>query len=100
MPASVILLIIVATVVIIAICAATVVIQYACKNTQQQLYIDGNTIVPPNYGYTATQAGTFNRGNTHIWETPLPEPQDGGYTHPASTAKPLSESNTSSTLVN
>ena len=61
-------------------------------------HFDANSI-PPNYGYTSSQAHqssswacTFKGGqqvNTHIWETPLPEPQDGEYTLPASMKKQL-----------
>ena len=61
-------------------------------------HFDANTI-PPNYGYTSSKthqgsswACTFKAGqqmNTHIWETPLPEPHEGEYTLPASMKKQL-----------
>ena len=87
-------------VIIIAVIIITIVIKCTCnKNgTSQENYphFDGGTI-PPNYGYTSSKAHqrsswacTFKGGqqmNTHIWETPLPEPHDGEYTLPASMKK-------------
>ena len=68
-------------------------------------HFDANSI-PPNYGYTSSKAlqrsswaCTFKGGqqmNTHIWETPLPEPQDGEYTLPTSMKKQLYPTKTQS----
>ena len=89
-------------VIIIAVIIITIVIKCTCSNnrTPQESYphFDANSI-PPNYGYSSSNAHqssswacTFKGGqqmNTHIWETPLPEPQDGEYTLPASMKKQL-----------
>ena len=90
-------------IIIIAIIIITIVIKCACNNnnrTPQESYphFDANSI-PPNYGYTSSKAHqgsswacTFKGGeqvNTHIWETPLPEPHEGEYTLPASMKKQL-----------
>ena len=87
-------------VIIIAVIIVTVVIKCTCNNnrTPQENYphFDANSC-PPNYGYTSSEAHqrsswacTFKGGqqaNTHIWETTLPEPQEGEYTLPASMKK-------------
>ena len=68
-------------------------------------HFDANSI-PPNYGHTSSKAHqssswacTFKGGqqmNAHIWETPLPEPQEGEYTLPASMKKQLYPNNAGS----
>ena len=92
-----IIILIAAMAVLIAICIITVTIRCKCRNRQtpQQSHPHFQTsTIPPNYGYTSSKAdersswvGTFRPGqqvNTHIWETPLPEPSEGEYTLPAS----------------
>ena len=83
-------------VIIIAVIIITIIIKCTCnKNrTTQEHYphFDANS-VPPNYGYTSSKAHqrsswacAFKGGqqmNTHIWETPLPEPHEGEYILPA-----------------
>ena len=101
-PQMMILLIIVGIVLIVLICSVTIIVKCCCIHKpsahETQPHFDTNSI-PPNYGYTSSQAHqssswacTFKGGqqvNTHIWETPLPEPQDGEYTLPASMKKEL-----------
>ena len=88
---------------IVAICMVTIIIRCRCMNrahSPQETYphFDANSI-PPNYGYTSSKAHedsswacTFKGGqqmNTHIWETPLPEPHEGEYTLPVNMKKQL-----------
>ena len=89
-------------VIIIAVIIVTIVIKCTCNNntTPQESFpqFDANTI-PPNYGYTASKAhqksswACTSKGgqyaNTHIWETPLPDPHDGEYTLSESMNKQL-----------
>ena len=89
-------------VIIIAVIIITIVIKCTCNSnrTRQENHphFDANSI-PPNYCYTSSKAHqssswacTFKGGqqaNAHIWETPLPEPQKGEYTLPASMKKQL-----------
>ena len=93
-----IIIIIVGVTIIIAICIVTIIIRCRCMNSSQSAqenypHFDENSI-PPNYGYASSKAHqksswacTFKGGqqeNTHIWETPLPEPHEEEYTLPAS----------------
>ena len=102
-PIEIFIIITVGIVIIIAVIIITIVIKCTCNNnnrTPQESYphFDANSI-PPNYGYTSSKAHqgsswacTFKGGqqmNTHIWETPVPEPHDGEYTLPASMKKQL-----------
>ena len=96
-----IIIIIVGVTVILAICTVTIIIRCRCMNRAQSAqdnypHFDANSI-PPNYGYTSSKthqgsswACSFKGGqqmNTHIWETPLPEPHEGEYTLPVSMKK-------------
>ena len=105
-----IIIIIVGVTIIVAICIVTIIIRCRCMNRAQsaQEYhqrFETNSI-PPNYGHASSKAHqgsswacTFKGGqqiNTHIWETPLPEPQEGEYTLPASMKKQLYPNNTGS----
>ena len=105
-----IIIIIVGVTIIVAICIVTFIIRCRCMNRAQPTqenhpHFDANSI-PPNYGYTSSKAHqrsswacTFKGGqqmNTHIWETPLPEPHKGEYTLPAGMKKQLYLSNAGS----
>ena len=99
-PIEMFIIITVGIVIIIAVIIITIVIKCTCNDnrTPQEGYphFDANSI-PPNHGYTSSKAHqtsslacTFKGGqqmNTDIWETPLPEPQEGEYTLPVSTKK-------------
>ena len=102
-----IIIIISGVTIIVAICIVTIIIRCRCMNRGQAAqenypHFDANSI-PPNYGHTSSKAHqrsswacTFKGGqqmNTHIWETPLPEPQEGEYTLPASMKKQLYPNN-------
>ena len=104
------IIIIVGVTIIVAICIVTIIIKCRCMNRAQSTqenypHFDGNSF-PPNYGYTSSKAHqktswacTFKGGqqmNTHIWETPLPEPQEGEYILPASMKKQLYPNNAGS----
>ena len=92
---------------IVAICIVTIIIRCRCVNRGQPAQENyphfGANSIPPNYGYTSSKAHqrsswacTFKGGhqmNTHIWETPLPEPHEGEYTLPASMKKQLYPNN-------
>ena len=105
-----IIIIIVGVTIIVAICIVTIIIRCRCMNRAQSAqeqypHFDANSI-PPNYGHTSSKAHqgsswacTVKGGqqmNTHIWETPLPEPQDGEYTLPTSMKKQLYPNNVGS----
>ena len=89
---------------ILAICIVTVIIRCKCgahKRSQESYPHFDAASIPPNYDYASSSAHqrsswacTFKGGqqqqvNTHIWETPLPEPNEGEYTLPASMKKQL-----------
>ena len=105
-----IIIIIAGVTIIVAICIVTIIIRCRCMNStdraqsaqQSHPHCDASTM-PPNYGYVSSKADqrsswacTFKGGqqmNTHIWETPLPEPHEGEYTLPASMKKQLYPNN-------
>ena len=106
---EIVLVIIAGCVILILVCIIAVVIRCYCKNrsTHKDSYPHFDaTSIPPNYGYASSKAHqrsswacTFKGGqqvNTHIWETPLPEPHEGEYTLPASMKKQLYPSNAGS----
>ncbi len=105
-----IIIIVAGVTIIIAICMVTIIIRCCC-NKRPRLEQDNHphfdtSSIPPNYGYASSKAHqrsswacTFKGGqqvNTHIWETPLPEPHEGEYTLPASMKKQLYPNNAGS----
>ena len=102
---EIILVIIAGCAILVLVCIIAIIIRCYCNRNSPQPtdtypHFDAASI-PPNYGYTSSQAHqksswacTFKGGqqqqvNTHIWETPLPEPNEGEYTLPASMKKQL-----------